>query len=390
MNDELITASQLFRKLRKAEATEAERQELYALLREDQSLLERLVNQYPQQFEGETPLADNVKAAILQAILGEEKAGQPNPAIVHTLEQPRNRRVHFLGRFRWAAAAVLLIAVATFFLVRPGEKTPAPIAYKGNVSPGKLGSTIKLSDGRVVEIDTVKDGLVATESGWRILKKGGKIVYEKIDGAGTAQIQYNEVFAERGHESEAVQLPDGSVAWLNAGSSLKFPLSFTGASREVSMTGEVYFEVVHNAKQPFKVRAGDKVIEDIGTIFNVNAYANEPAIVITLVEGSLTIDKQKLLPNQQYADGKITRADVARAIAWHKGMFSFEHTDLQTMMRQIERWYNVEVKYEGRVPDETFTGDMKRNLTLAEVLDFMQSMHVKFRIEEDKRIVITP
>lgn len=297
-------------------------------------------------------------------------------------------RVHFLKRFRWAAAALFfVIAGATlFFLLQPAPKqVTQPIVYKNNVMPGRPGAKLKLSDGREIVIDSLKDGLIAMEGSLRILKQAGRIVYE----GKAEEALYNEVIADRGRETSA-ELPDGSVVYLNAGSRLRYPLKFAGNERLVEMSGEAYFEVVHNANQPFKVKAGNTTIEDIGTVFNVNAYNNEPATVTTLVEGSISIEGKTLQPGQQFKEGLVSKANITNAIAWHKGLFSFEHASLEAVMRQLERWYDVEVKYEGSIPKETFTGEMKRNLTLAEVLDFMQSMHVKFRIEEDKRIVIQP
>lgn len=382
MNDELITASQLFRKLRKAEATGAERQEFYALLRADNTLLDRLVNQYPQQFEGETPLAEDVKADILQAILGEEEQ-QPTPAIVH--------RVHFLRRFRWAAAAIFLLMAGTLaiFLLRQPSKAPVEIAYKGDVAPGKAGARLRLSDGRVIMVDSLKDGLIATDGQLQIIKQNGRIVYLGNNTGADGAVAYNEVIADKGKETSA-ELPDGSVVYLNAGSSLRYPLHFTGKERLVEMTGEVYFEVVHNATMPFKVRAGEQTIEDIGTSFNVNAYTDEPAAVTTLVEGSIRIGNSVLQPGQQFANGKVSAADVDKAIAWHKGLFSFSHADIPTVMRQLSRWYNVEVVYEGEVPNETFSGEMGRKLMLTEALDGMKRIGIRYRIEGDKKIVILP
>lgn len=299
-------------------------------------------------------------------------------------------RVHFLRRFRWAAAALFIMAIAGTWFILQDNKQTTQVVYTGNVAPGKTGSKLRLSDNRIVVIDTLKDGLVATENGYRIIKQNGRIVYEQTGEATAKEVMYNEVIADRGNESEAVQLPDGSVAWLNAGSSLKYPLVFAAGVREVSMTGEVYFEVVHNAKQPFRVRVGSETIEDLGTAFNVNAYQDEAAAVTTLVEGRISIDNKILKPGQQYSNGTIEEADVQRAIAWHKGYFNFAHADIPTVMRQLSRWYNVDVRYEGKVPEETFSGEMGRKLMLDDALSVLKRIGIRYRIEQDKTIVILP
>lgn len=291
---------------------------------------------------------------------------------------------------RYVAAAVFLAAIGTtwFLLNNPSKQTPA-IAYKGNVAPGRDGARLKLSDGRIIMIDSIKDGVIAMDGKVKILKQNGKIVYQ----GSTDEIVYNEIVADKGRQSSAI-LPDGSVVWLNAASSIRYPLHFAENERLVTMTGEVSFSVVHRASQPFRVNVKGQTIEDIGTEFNINAYDDEPVMKTTVVEGAVKTQNKMLKAGQEAvvngAEIKIGSADVNMAIAWRKGIFSYKHTGITTVMRQFARWYNVEVRYEGAVPNETFTGDMGRNLNLADALDFLKQMHVHFTIEEDKRIVVMP
>jgi ferric-dicitrate binding protein FerR (iron transport regulator) len=204
---------------------------------------------------------------------------------------------------------------------------------------------------------------------------------------------YNTVTTDRGRQWQ-LTLPDGTKVWLNAASSIHYPLSFTGKEREVEITGEAYFEVVHNSKQPFKVKVAGQVINDIGTSFNVNAYPDEPSLQTTLVDGVIMVNGTKLKPGQQAAlinnQIIVSSANIEQALAWKNGAFSFDNADIYTMMRQLSRWYNVEVIYEGKPDSTPFKGEIGRSLTLAQVLKVLESLHVHFRIEEDKRIVILP
>jgi ferric-dicitrate binding protein FerR (iron transport regulator) len=210
---------------------------------------------------------------------------------------------------------------------------------------------------------------------------------------------YNEIITDKGRQWAAA-LPDGTIASLNAGSSLRYPLQFTGKERLVEMTGEAYFEVVHNGLMPFRVKARDQVVEDIGTVFNINAYEDEMSIKTTLVEGMASVTKGSskvtVKADQQagvYDDAvsiKVTAVDANSETAWIRGLFSFNHSDIPSIMRQLVRWYNVEVLYPSGVPDETFTGEMNRTLTLKEALDVMKNIGIHYRIEEGKRIVILP
>lgn len=332
-------------------------------------------------------LGDDIMRVLQEGELNGLWTSEKEQRLLEGINQKRRERKPIRMYLRYAAAAVILFAIATTYLLVTKKEIPE-IVYKGDVAPGKQGSKIKLSDGRVIMIDTIKEGLIAMDGGVRISKENGKIIYE-----GTTEetlTVYNEVFAERGRQSEAVVLPDGSTAWLNAGSSLRYPLHFAKSERLVTMTGEVYYEVEHNAKQPFRVKARNETIEDIGTSFNVNAYNDEPAMVTTLVEGSIKIQDKILAPGQAYSNGQVTQADVDKAIAWHKGMFSFSHGTIPEIMRQLSRWYAVDVSYEGAVPGETFTGEIGRNLTLTQALDGLKRIGIKYRIEEDKRIVILP
>jgi ferric-dicitrate binding protein FerR (iron transport regulator) len=197
-------------------------------------------------------------------------------------------------------------------------------------------------------------------------------------------------------------LPDGSKVWLNAASSLRYPAAFAGNERVVELTGEAYFEIAANAAMPFFVKSTGQQVQVLGTHFNINAYTNEPNTKTTLLEGSIRVTNptsknptsKNLTPGQQSQLQEqyltVQPADVAQAVAWKDGLFSFHHADLQAIMRQLSRWYNVEVQFEGNPGQEQFTGKIGRNLSLHDVMEGLAFTHVKYRIEEGKRIVVLP
>lgn len=300
---------------------------------------------------------------------------------------------------RYAAAAILIFAMvgATYLLYPKDKKSNSSVQhFKGDVPAGKQGAKLKLADGKIILIESAKEGLLAIENGIHIYKENGKIVYK----GNSTQLVYNEIITDKGRQWSTV-LPDKSVVWLNANSTLKFPLHFSNNERLVELTGEASFKVVHNAQKPFRVKAFGQVIEDIGTEFNVEAYADELAIKTTLIEGSASISTKQniviLKSGQQSivhfnsSDIDVSIGDIESATAWRKGLFNFKDADIRTIMRQLSRWYDVEVRYEGDIPNtRDFSGKMDRSLTLAQTLKALSNLRVHFRIEEDKRIVILP
>jgi ferric-dicitrate binding protein FerR (iron transport regulator) len=230
-------------------------------------------------------------------------------------------------------------------------------------------------------------------------------------------VDYNTLFNPRGSKVISLTLSDGTKVWLNAESSLRYPISFASGvypdggrtpsalNREVEITGEAYFEVKHNSKQPFKVHLPNgSIVEDIGTSFNINAYPDEDATKTTLIEGSIKISapsadknlrhqREKILkPGEQLVqspDHQITRSpDVDEVMAWKSGWFEFENTSLPIILRQIRRWYDVEIVYTKSAVAETFGGRISKDLPLSNVLHSLeQNSKLKFRIE-GKRLIV--
>lgn len=306
-----------------------------------------------------------------------------------------------LRKWGWAAAAaVLLTAGGTYYWSAHRQPRTITAATPAIIEPGKQGAILTLSDGRQVVLDSLNNGIVAKQSGASIVMAEGQLVYDPTV-AGTAALQYNTMTTPKGRQFR-LTLPDGTNVWLNAASSLRYPTSFTGNERRVEVTGEAYFEVVKNAAKPFIVQVKDKAdIEVLGTSFNINAYENEQAIRTTLLNGSVRVgvpstDYKKavvLVPGQQaqIANKQITVAvnqPTDKILAWKNGLFNFDGADLEEVMRQLERWYDIEVIYENGIPHTRFIGELSRQIALTDLLDILKRTEVDFRVEGRKLIVL--
>ncbi|WP_159470542.1 FecR family protein [Dyadobacter sp. 3J3] len=306
----------------------------------------------------------------------------------------------FKNFFKYAAAILITGFVGYAFLHKKDStatmiaKNPKPEILKNDVLPGGNNATLTLGDGSVITLEDVENGTFKKENGVKISKKEGQLVYEILPSENSTIITYNTINTPTGGQYE-ILLPDGSKVWLNSKSSLHFPTSFSGKVRQVELTGEGYFEISKNKEMPFIVEAGKTHIEVLGTHFNIMAYDNESVSKTTLLEGSVKVGngetKKILNPGQQALIGsqiRVRTADLDEAIAWKEGYFQFDNEDLTTIMRQLQRWYDVEVVNEKQIPDKHFTAMISRNNTLSKVLKMLEmSGELKFEIE-DKRITI--
>lgn len=311
-------------------------------------------------------------------------------------------------RMKWirlAAASVIALMLTTgvYYFThhsKPGQELPAASRYKNDVEPGGNKAILTLANGSKIMLDSAINGVLARQGSAKAVKAdSGSLVYEPVAGGGMqADLVFNTLATPRGGEYQ-LTLSDGSRVWLNAASSIKYPIAFAGNERLVEITGEAYFEVQHNSKMPFRVKAGGIMVEDVGTQFNINAYGDEPVLKTTLVEGAVNIssDMQKgiaLHPgNQAWADanGDIqvkTGIDVEEAVAWKNGVFDFRDASIETIMRQLARWYDLDLKYETRV-SQHFMGKIYRNSNLSQVLRMLELVGgVHFNIE-GKQVTIT-
>jgi transmembrane sensor len=304
---------------------------------------------------------------------------------------------------RYAAAVVILLGVGLYFLANNKQGDPAKptIAQSANtdIEPGKQGAVLTLVDGSKMVLDSLGNGVVATQNGTKVLLQNGQLVYETGEAAADI-VGYNTMSTPKGRQFQ-LTLPDGSKVWLNAASSIQYPTVFTGNERKVEVTGEAYFEVAKNAARPFVVKISDETeIEVLGTHFNVNSYLNEESINTTLLEGSVLVKtssgRLKLQPGQQArvaANEKIKMladVDVEKVMAWKNGVFNFQDATLEEVMRQLERWYDIEIVYEKNIPKLEFYGKMGKDLSLAAVLRGLEKSNVHFRIEEGRKLIVLP
>lgn len=252
---------------------------------------------------------------------------------------------------------------------------------------------LTLANGSRVILDNANNGLIARQGNTQVNKtRQGELIYNNDSTRSSVAVPENNVVSTPNGGQYLVSLPDGSKVWLNALTSLKFPTEFSGNERVVELTGEAYFEVAKNKKMPFKVKmVNNTIIEVLGTHFNIMAYTNESSIKATLLEGSINIKKgdmsRMMLPGQQAniaGNIQLTTANTDEAISWKNGLFSFEKSDIRTVMRQIERWYDVEVVYEGGLPGNEITGYVSRNSNLSEVLKMLELSGLKMVVEGKK------
>ncbi|SEW35104.1 FecR family protein [Chitinophaga arvensicola] len=331
-------------------------------------------------------LQAEIKERLLKNIHQPEEKSPEIPVVKIVQQRPRSSRT-------WMAAAAIFLLLAgagMYWWMEHSSNVVSPVlAAKQDIAPGSNGAVLHLSDGSTLELDSAGNGTVAVQGQVKVIKENGMIKYE----GSAKETLYNEVTTANGKQWRMV-LPDGSNVWLNAASSIRYPLSFNGKERVVDITGEVYFEVVHNDKQPFKVRAGKQVIEDIGTAFNVNAYSDEPVLKTTLIEGLIRINGTLMKPGEQAQTNAgqeqvtVSKVDnAADAMAWVNGQLSLESNNLQALLRKIARWYNVDIKVEGVLPETGFIGMIDRNVYLSDVLKALTVYGVNARLENRTLIV---
>ncbi len=311
-------------------------------------------------------------------------------------EQSPSTRIRPIWRKIAAAAAVLLLMAGSWFIYQQTQQQNRPaITQVTKPVPGGNKATLTLGDGSVISLDDANAGDLSQQGNTKIVKlNGGRIQYNPEEDGGAPV--FNTIATPNGGQYQ-VQLPDGTVVWMNAASSLRFPSAFTGNERLVELTGEGYFEVTANAAKPFRVKVSDAVVEVLGTKFNVNAYAEEPQARTALLEGAVRVTRGaqaiQLRPGQEarFTDGgmlEVKAADLEQALAWKNGYFQFEGTTLPVLLRQIGRWYDVEVEWKGDISEREFAGRIARNVSLQAMVDALRSSGVNCRIQGRKLEVL--
>lgn len=305
-----------------------------------------------------------------------------------------------------AASVILVMGAGGYWLLhssQPKQPAASDIAQNsfGNIkAPEKNRATIVLSNGTVIYLDSAANGTLTRQEGASVIKQaGGELVYAAT--AGASEMVYNTLFNPRGSKVLQVTLSDGTKIWLNSETTLRYPVNFTGNDRRVEITGEAYFEVAKIIHKPFKVFAGNMNVEVLGTHFNINAYPDEDFISTTLIEGKVKVADRlhstEITPGQQanYAVSKSGNfnieqdVDIEKVMAWKGGMFQFERVELPVIMRQISRWYDMDIVYEGKPTHDTFGGAIGRQVPLSNVLQMLEEYGIRFRLQENK-IVVKP
>jgi transmembrane sensor len=314
------------------------------------------------------------------------------------LQDPKKNIRHIGFPVRWAAAVavIILISGTLYLLAHRPEKKKEDIAMIPSAEPGRPGhpgAILYLSSGDSIVLENQAEGVIAHQGTMEVVRKGNILQYN----GSSSETVFNKVFTGPGRQWQ-LELPEGTKVWLNASSSIRYPLTFGKTGRLVEMTGEVYFEVVHNSGLPFQVKTARQLIKDLGTSFNVKAYPTDKSIITTILKGSVSISNGSvshlMRPGQQATlqdsgnDFKFkSGVDPDGVIGWKNGLFSFHNASLQDVMNEISRWYDVHIQYEGSVSTESFNGDISRSLTLNQILKGLEQPKVHFKLEAAKRIV---
>ena len=411
-------------------ASEAERDELLRLLQaaENEGEAKSLINAALEEGKG-LDMSESVSAAVLDAIFQADTGKQGEAGVmggdgmVGASGRERKERGRVLGRegggdrerrIRWVAyAAAVVLVIVVGMVVAPVKKKPAPAVVMApkqeivrDIPPGGNKAILTLADGATISLDDCKKGDIARDGNARIVKGGdsGTLIYHAVAG-NQQDMAYNTITTPRGGQYQ-LTLSDGSKVWLNAFSSLHFPTTFNGKERAVELTGEGYFEVAKNTTMPFSITVNGVTVHVLGTHFNINAYRDEPVVRATLIEGAVKVEvagqavllrpgQQAVTTGQRAVEGGADQwlkldpaADLEEVMAWKQGIFNFKNLDIESIMRQISRWYDVEVVYEGgKKPEGHFSGMISRNTPALTVLKMLEYGGVRFTIES-KKIVI--
>lgn len=360
-----------------AEATEEEQKELFALSNEpeNEASFRALLEQSWQDLEGSRP-----------------QSRQRIPVM---------KQLWF--RVAVAAAAMLVITFGVYqWVTTSGNNKTIPVAptARQDIGPGKDGAILTLADGRQMVLDSAGMGIIAREQGVQMELRKGQLVYQDAGHTANAdQLLYHTMATPKGRQFQ-LKLPDGTLVWLNAASSIRFPAMFPAHERKVEITGEAYFEVAKEKARPFRVVTTKQEVVVTGTQFNVNSYYNEPEEKTTLLEGTVQVSKtgttgsKTLLPAEQALITPqtilVNRVNTEQVMAWKNGFFYFVNADIPTVMRYLERWYDIDVRYEGNIPVREFAGKIQRDLNLSEVLNALERLGVHFRLEGERKLVVTP
>ncbi len=346
------------------------------------------------------------RESILDTVLaGRNRAG----GVEQATEAPEHHIGIFRSRWLWYAAALLILLGTGVYLLSLRQQARDNMLVEAatgdfmgeDAMPGADKAILTLADGSTIMLDSASDGQLARQGNVQVLKTAtGELAYS-ISGSSDRTL-LNTMRTPRGGQYR-LTLSDGTRVWLNAASSITYPAAFSDRERLVSITGEVYFEVARDKNKPFRVSSGGQQIEVLGTSFNVNAYEDEPFLRSTLVDGSVQLSSGEravtLKPGQQaLVEGvgeagtptgiRIQTVDTNAVTAWKNGLFNFNEARLTEAMRQLSRWYDIEVSYKGTAPDLVLMGEMQRSLKLSQVLKLFEKLGVQYQVENGEVLIL--
>jgi Fe2+-dicitrate sensor, membrane component len=366
------------------QATSEERSELMNLLAdpENESIAKQVIQETYTRGNASVDMQPETATAVFEAIIQADK--EPGKLV----------RKKFIG---WAVAASFLAVagIVLFFLL---QNDPPPVVADNSSNdieaPSANRAMIALADGRRILLESLDSGQLATQGNVSLIKlANGRIAYKMTNGQTVTELQYNTLINPKGSKVIHMTLADGSRVWLNAGSSITYPVAFTGNERKVELNGEGYFEVAKDPSKKFIVAANGATTEVLGTHFNVMAYDNETKVKVTLLEGVVEVyglaykGKTLLRPGQQaaltdtYPGIALTRPDLEQVMAWKEGVFTFNDLSFEEVMRKVERWYDVTVVYTNEVPKISLQGNLSANTSLRGTLEAIkfQGVNVELR-----------
>jgi len=400
----------LFQKYFDKTASQSEREELFQHLSvaPDEEISSLMKNVYDTDKNETVSSLPDKGEEVLNAVFAKTNTNRIDSFSAKSIKRGRSW-------FKYASIAALLLISFTLgiFSYKVNFKTSdsSQKELTDIIEPGGNKAVLILANGATIDLDNVSNGEIANEMGVRISKTtDGHLVYDlsKSSDSQNIQLAYNTIKTPRGGQYQIV-LPDGSKVWLNAESSLKYPTIFA-EERRVELKGEGYFEIMRDENSPFIVSTDRQDVTVLGTHFNINSYKENQVIKTTLLEGSVKISNSHakkhdatfskiLKPGEQAVVNqdaiKVSKVNVSNAIAWKNGLFRFENTNIKEVMEEFSRWYDVEVEFEGTIPDIKLWGSVYRNVSASEALDILGYFNLKYRIKNDsqdnqqKKIIIS-
>jgi ferric-dicitrate binding protein FerR (iron transport regulator) len=306
-------------------------------------------------------------------------------------------------KWMFAAAASVLIFLTGSIFFFTGKKTPPSVMLQPthDVAPGGNKATLTLANGTVIVLDSIRDGQLAVQGNTKVVKlNNSSLVYQTgAQASDSIAVAYNTITTPKGGQYQLI-LPDGSTVWLNSASSLKFPTVFRGKNRQVELSGEGYFEIEKNIDMPFTVSVNHMQVKVLGTRFDIMAYADEKTVNTTLLQGAVEVEQgtlgKQLAPGEQAVlDGPgnkldVVRADIQKVMAWKNGVFEFDNTDMATIMRQLSRWYDIDVQYKVKPDMAELGGSISKKLNLSQVLNLLETNGINHFIIEGKKVTVLP